>query len=303
LLVTIDVQIEHLKSLGRKANLDKGIKTRKPMRLFERLRALRTFEKQHLELLSSVEDHHLIVEVGYHQAKGKPLTLKQLFLVDVGSVATVQRRLRRLKGLGLVQQRRAANDRRTVELTLSPKCLRIFAKYNSLMISKPPARVAARGAPKHVCGLYDSDAGARNLVVAFLTQGMKRGDKCVLVAPAEVQSDILAELPHRRRAPEQLVVSVGYESADAQFAFFVRVFREAKRAGQALCLAANMSWALSRNLRFDEVLDIETRFEALARRLPVTGLCVYDARKVSGGDFLHAVKCHRDHSRYPIQLG
>ena len=84
------------------------------MRLFEKLRALRAFEKQHLDFFSTVEDHHLIGEIGYHQAKGKPLTLKQLFLLDVGSVATVQRRLRRLKELGLVQHRRAANDRRAV---------------------------------------------------------------------------------------------------------------------------------------------------------------------------------------------
>jgi hypothetical protein len=44
-------------------------------------------------------------------------------------------------------------------------------------------------------------------------------------------------------------------------------------------------------------------FEALAERLPVTGLCVYDARHSSSGDFLRAAQCHRDHSRYPILLG
>jgi hypothetical protein len=32
-------------------------------------------------------------------------------------------------------------------------------------------------------------------------------------------------------------------------------------------------------------------------------LCVYDARRFSGGDFLQAVKCHRDHWRQPIMLG
>ena len=96
------------------------------MRQFEKLRALRAFEKQYLDFFSTVEDHHLIGEIGYHQAKGKPLTLKQLFLLDVGSVATVQRRLRRLKEFGLVQHRRAASDRRAVELMLSPKCLRVL---------------------------------------------------------------------------------------------------------------------------------------------------------------------------------
>jgi hypothetical protein len=59
---------------------------------------------------------------------------------------------------------------------------------------------------------------------------------------------------------------------------------------------------LSRNLRIHAVLDIETRFDALAKRSSVKALCVYDARRFSSGDCLHAVKCHRDHARYPIVL-
>lgn len=271
------------------------------MRIFEKLRALRGFEKQHLDFLSTVEDHHLLGEIGYHQAKGKPLTLKQLFLLDVGSVATVQRRLRRLRELGLVQHRRAASDRRAVELTLSPKCARIFAKYDVLMSAKPPAR--GNGEPRHVCGLCDSDAGRRKLLVTFLAQGVKRGDKFLLIAPAEVQKEILAELDHRRKAPGQPVVSEGHDSSDAQLAFLKRVSQEAKQAGQSLCIAADMSWILPRNLRIDAVLDIETRFDALAAQLPVKALCVYDARHISSGDFLRAVKCHRDHTRHPIALG
>jgi hypothetical protein len=158
------------------------------MRLFEKLRVLRAFEKQNLDFFSTVEDHHLIGEIGYYQSKGKPLTLKQLFLLDVGSIATVQRRLRRLKELGLVQQRRSATDRRTVELSLSPKCIRIFAKYGALMSAKGSTQDAALGGqPRHVCGLCNSDASGRSLVTTFLAEGLKRGDKCVLVAPAAAQ--------------------------------------------------------------------------------------------------------------------
>lgn len=76
------------------------------MRIFQKLRALRAFEKQDLDFFGTAEDHHLIGEIGYHQAKGKPITLKQLLLLDAGSIATVQRRLRRLKNLDLVQHRR-----------------------------------------------------------------------------------------------------------------------------------------------------------------------------------------------------
>lgn len=271
------------------------------MRVFERLRALRAFENQHLLFLRTGGNHHLIGEIGHHQALGKPLTLKQLFLLDIGSIATVQRQLRQLKDLGLVQHHRAAHDRRSVEVTLTPKCLRIFAKYDSLMTLRHPARGSDK--PRHICGLCDDDAASRRLLVAFLAQGQKRGDRCVLVAPAEAQERILAELRHRRKAPRGLVVSEGYGSAEAQFAFFKRVLHEAKQAGQAMCVAADMSWTVSRKLNIDAIVEIETRFDALARRLPLTGLCVYDARHFSGGDFLRAMKCHGDHARYPVAVG
>ena len=105
------------------------------MRHFEKLHALRTFRKEHAHIFSTLEGHHLISEIGLHLAKGQPLTLKQLFLLDIGSVSTVQRRLRQLKEQGLVKHRPAPGDRRSVELTLSPKCLRIFASYDEVMSS------------------------------------------------------------------------------------------------------------------------------------------------------------------------
>ena len=104
------------------------------MRIFERLHALREFEdKYHL---TTLEDHRLIGEIGYHQAKGASLHLKQVFLLGLGSITTIQRRLRRLKALGLVEHRRKANDGRAVQVMLSSKCLRILAKYHILMTSK-----------------------------------------------------------------------------------------------------------------------------------------------------------------------
>lgn len=274
------------------------------MRVFERLRALRAFENQHALFLRTGGNHHLIGEIGHHQAKGKPLTLKQLILLDIGSVATVQRHLRRLKELGLVQHRRAASDRRAVELTLTPKCARIFLKYDTLM-TLPPVREATRqnGESRHLCALCDSDAGSRSLLAKFFADGLKRGDKCVLVAPAEVQNEVLAELTDRRKAPRHLVVSEGYDSCDAQLAFYRRVAREARQAGQNLCIAGPVAWALARNMQVDAILNYEKRVDALARQLSLRVLCVYDARHVSSGDFLRTVKCHRDHARYPIVLG
>lgn len=100
----------------------------------ERLHALREFESQYH--LNTLEDHRLIGEIGYYQAKGTPLQLKQVFLLGLGSITTIQRRLRRLKALGLVEHRRKASDGRAVDVILSPKCIRILARYHVLMTTK-----------------------------------------------------------------------------------------------------------------------------------------------------------------------
>lgn len=275
------------------------------MRHFEKLRALRTFRKEHAEIFGTIEGHHLLSEIGFHQAKGDPLTLKQLFLLDIGSVSTVQRRLREFKERGLVRHQPAVGDRRSVELTLSPKCLRIFAKYDELMSSKSARRVVVpgNGQPRHMCALCDSDSGSRALLTGFLEQGQKRGDQCILVAPAEVHKDIVARLRDRRAAPRNLIVTEGYHSPDAQIAFFKRVLNEAKQAGKGVCVATNMTWTRSQNVPIDAMLEIESRVDALPAKLPIRALCVYDTRTFSSGEFLRAVKCHRDHARYPIPLG
>ena len=103
--------------------------------LFQRLKAARAYEKRNLAFLKTPEDHDLICEIGWHQALGKPLTVKQIFLLGLGSPATVQRRLASLRRLGVIQQRRCDQDRRSVEVTIAPKALKAFAQYEELLVN------------------------------------------------------------------------------------------------------------------------------------------------------------------------
>ena len=98
------------------------------VKIFEKLRSLRVFEREQFEFLETLEDFDLVKEIGYHQEAGLPLTLKLLFLQNIGSVATIQRRLRRLKRLGVVQQRRSVNDKRNIELTINPEVCNLYRK-------------------------------------------------------------------------------------------------------------------------------------------------------------------------------
>lgn len=105
------------------------------MGVFRKLKELRAFEKRQLPLLTTPEDFDIVLEIGYHQEAGIPFTLTQLSALGIGSLATVNRRMRRLKELGLVRQRPAAHDRRMIFLTLCPDLQHVFRKYGRLLAS------------------------------------------------------------------------------------------------------------------------------------------------------------------------
>lgn len=88
----------------------------------------RAFERKNLQFLETLEDRDLLYEIGHRQLT-QPLTLKEALLLGFGSIATVQRRLRRLRELGAIQTRRSTSDGRAVELLLSPRVLRLFEQY------------------------------------------------------------------------------------------------------------------------------------------------------------------------------
>ena len=62
------------------------------MPLFEKLRTARAFLRRHMHFVETLEDVDLLLEIGFHQEQGRPLSMKQVYLLDIASVATVQRR-------------------------------------------------------------------------------------------------------------------------------------------------------------------------------------------------------------------
>jgi len=102
--------------------------------MFHQLRRLQTFTQKHFAYLQSPVDSVLIVEIGYHQEQGRPLTIKGLLLLKLGAPATVRRRLQRLVNLGLVHKRRANHDKRIYHLELDPTMRTTFAKYLRLIL-------------------------------------------------------------------------------------------------------------------------------------------------------------------------
>ena len=99
------------------------------MKLFTGLRQIREFERRQLPFLKSVIDFDIVIEIGYAEEQGQPLTLKQLFLLNIRSRTTVRRKLARLIDQGIVMRRKHANDHRTSLLTISASTVRLLGKY------------------------------------------------------------------------------------------------------------------------------------------------------------------------------
>ncbi len=100
---------------------------------FYNLWLLSIFQRKHLYMLQTLVDYSIVIEVGFHQKNGNALTLKQLFLLDLAAASTVQRRLNRLIGLGMIDKDTNPADKRMIELRISPSADRLLAKYARLI--------------------------------------------------------------------------------------------------------------------------------------------------------------------------
>jgi DNA-binding MarR family transcriptional regulator len=103
------------------------------MKLFAGFKKIREYEKLQLPFLKSVFDFDIVVEIGYSEEQGQPLTLKQLFLMEISSRATIRRKLRSLIDQGIVIRRQDANDHRASLLMISPSSLKLLNKYGSAL--------------------------------------------------------------------------------------------------------------------------------------------------------------------------
>jgi DNA-binding MarR family transcriptional regulator len=105
------------------------------MKLFTGLKKIREFEKQQLPFLKSIVDFDIVIEIGYAEEQGQPLTLKQLFLLNIRSRTTVRRKLARLIDQGIVVRRKHANDHRATLLIISPSSIKLLGKYGGTLTS------------------------------------------------------------------------------------------------------------------------------------------------------------------------
>src|ERR1700692_144867 len=103
------------------------------MKVFTGLKKIRGFERQQLPFLKSVFDFDIVIEIGYAEEQGQPLTLKQLFLLNMSSRTTVRRKLAMLIEQEIVVRRKHTNDHRSSLLLISRSTVKLLSKYGATL--------------------------------------------------------------------------------------------------------------------------------------------------------------------------
>lgn len=105
------------------------------MKLFTGLRKLREFERGQLPFLGSVHDFDIVVEIGYEEEHGRPLTLKKLYLLNICSHGTIRRKLAALIKQGIVIRRKHPTDKRASLLVVAPSTIKLLGRYGGMLSS------------------------------------------------------------------------------------------------------------------------------------------------------------------------
>lgn len=154
----------------------------------------------------------------------------------------------------------------------------------------------------HLCQLYETDRGRLQMAVPFLADGLETGNACFLVASHGVRQLIISALKRVRPDLDADIASGRMRLLDVtsnardMLSRLDEAFGEAMDRGfKNLRLVGDMAWFLDQGQRGDNLVDFETRYDRqIGHSYPIVSLCLYDARRFSGVDILHALKSHTD---------
>jgi DNA-binding MarR family transcriptional regulator len=105
------------------------------MKLFAGLRKIREYQKGRLPFVRSLVEFDIVIEIGYAEECGEPITLKQLQLLNICSRTTMRRKLAQLIEQQIVQSHKNSHDRRANILGVSPGSLRLLTRYGRMLRS------------------------------------------------------------------------------------------------------------------------------------------------------------------------
>ena len=163
------------------------------------------------------------------------------------------------------------------------------------------------GAGDHICGFYRQASERDEILIPFLVEGLKAGDKCTCVVDSCTPGDVLAAMSAHIEVDSYLSVSqlevldsYGTYLADGGFLpermlkFWEAKARPSPRPdgpGFARNIG-DMSWAHRSRPGVGDLIGYESELNRIMSNFPQVNLCLYDLTRCSGDLIMDVLKTH-----------
>ena len=161
----------------------------------------------------------------------------------------------------------------------------------------------------HICGFYRKPSERDDILIPFLVEGLKAGDKCTCVVDSCTPEDVLAGMSEHIEVDPyvsvcQLEVLDSYSTYLADGGFLperMLKFWETKArqspggGGEAPLQARNigdMSWAHRDEAVVSDLMGYESELNRIMSNFPQVNLCLYDLTRCSGDLIMDVLKTH-----------
>lgn len=159
----------------------------------------------------------------------------------------------------------------------------------------------------HICGFYRKPSERDDILIPFLAEGLRAGDKCTCVVDSCDPGDVLGKLSEQLELEPYMSVSqlevLDSESTyladggflpDRMLQFWEAKARQVTR-GSAAGFTRNigdMSWAHRNRPGVGELIGYESELNRIMSRFPQVNLCLYDLTRCSGELIMDVLKTH-----------
>jgi hypothetical protein len=158
----------------------------------------------------------------------------------------------------------------------------------------------------HICGFYRKPAERDDILIPFLVDGLRAGDKCTCVVDSCTPDDVLASMsrhievdPYVSLCQLEVLDSYATYLADGGFLpvrmleFWAGQARQSPLGGTGMARnIGDMSWAHRSQGAVTELIGYESELNRIMANVPQVNLCLYDLTRCTGDLIMDVLKTH-----------
>ncbi len=174
---------------------------------------------------------------------------------------------------------------------------------STVPLGVPGVRIASGD---HLCAFYRGLAERDDILIPYLRQGLRSGDKCICVVDATDPEAVLAALAAEVddeplladgrlevQGSRETYLRGGRFSADSMLGFWEEALDSAVAGGYRFTRAVGeMTWSMQNMPGVDGLISYESKLNRFLPRYPQVILCLYDLERFSGNILMDVLKTH-----------